>query len=85
MRCLAHIAIILCCALPGAPLLAAALEAGETGRIESVVDGDTVALESGTIVRLVGIQAPKLPLGRPGFVAWPAGVTLYYGGARRDR
>lgn len=85
MRCLAHIAIILCCALPGAPLLAAALEAGETGRIESVVDGDTVALESGTIVRLVGIQAPKLPLGRARLCGLARRVTLYYGGARLDR
>ncbi len=78
----------------------AALEAGEAGTVASVVDGDTVILESGLSVRLVGIQAPKLPLGREGFEAWPlAGesraalaaltlnkpVRLYYGGARRDR
>ena len=78
----------------------AALEAGEAGTVARVVDGDTVVLESGLSVRLVGIQAPKLPLGREGFVAWPlAGesraalaalilnkpVRLYYGGARRDR
>jgi hypothetical protein len=51
-------------------------------------------------VRLVGIQAPKLPKGRPNFVEWPlartaqaaleeliAGrpVTLAFGGARQDR
>ena len=46
--------------------MAAALEAGETARVVGVVDGDTVVLESGAVVRLVGIQAPKLPLGRPG-------------------
>ena len=43
--------------------------------VSDVVDGDTVRLESAidgvTQVRLVGIQAPKLPLGRPRFVAWP--------------
>ena len=37
----------------------------------TVVDGDTLLLEDGSEVRLVGIQAPKLPLGRPGFTAWP--------------
>ena len=36
-----------------------------------VIDGDTVVLESGLEIRLVGIQAPKLPLGRPEFEPWP--------------
>lgn len=73
---------------------------GETGIVASVVDGDTLVLESGLEVRLVGIQAPKLPLGRPDFVAWPRAeeakaalermalgqaVQLRYGGTRRDR
>lgn len=40
-------------------------------RITDVVDGDTVVLETGAEVRLTGIQAPKLPLGRPGFREWP--------------
>lgn len=76
------------------------LEAGERGRVVATIDGDTVALESGLEVRLTGIQAPKLALGRPGFVEWPlAGesrdalaalvqdreVALRYGGRRRDR
>lgn len=71
-----------------------------TARVTAVVDGDTVVLDDGSEVRLVGIQAPKLPLGRPGFRAWPlaeearlalaaltdgATVELAYGGARRDR
>jgi endonuclease YncB( thermonuclease family) len=53
-----------------------------------------------TAVYLVGIQAPKLPLGRPNFVAWPLAeeakaalegltlghrVALAYGGRRVDR
>ena len=37
----------------------------------TIVDGDTLLLEDGSEVRLVGVQAPKLPLGRPGFTAWP--------------
>ena len=56
-------------------LAAAGLEDGGRAVVSDVVDGDTVRLESAingvTQVRLVGIQAPKLPLGRPGFVAWP--------------
>ncbi len=78
----------------------AALEAGATARVVSITDGDTLTLDDGAVVRLVGIQAPKLPLGRPGFVAWPLAdearaaleelclgrrVTLYYGGRRSDR
>ena len=76
------------------------LRAGETGRVVEVVDGDTVVLDTGLSVRLVGIQAPKLPLGREGFVAWPLAdeakaalevlvlgrsVGLFYGGLERDR
>ena len=39
--------------------------------VQSVVDGDTVVLEGGKQVRFVGIQAPKLPLGRKSFKKWP--------------
>ena len=42
-----------------------------SGTVESVADGDTLDLEPGGTIRLVGLQAPKLPLGRPGFKAWP--------------
>ncbi len=91
-------------AVPGvAPALSQscdALEAGPSGRVVSISDGDTFDLEGGLTVRLVGIQAPKLPLGREGFEAWPLGdeakaaieelvmgheVALYYGGENRDR
>jgi len=76
------------------------LKAGETGQLRSVLDGDTLYLDSGLKVRLSAIQAPKLPLGRKGFEAWPLGeesktalqkltqgktLQLYYGGERRDR
>lgn len=78
----------------------AELADGGSATVTEIVDGDTVILGDGRQVRLVGIQAPKLPLGRPGFVAWPLAdeaksalaelvanrqVRLGYGGARRDR
>lgn len=76
------------------------LKPGEIDRVASIVDGDTLFLESGLKVRLSAMQAPKLPLGRKGFKAWPLGqeaknalfnllhnerVQLYYGGQERDR
>jgi endonuclease YncB( thermonuclease family) len=87
---------ILALALASGPVLAAT----GAGRIISVIDGDTAMLEGGAEVRLVGIQAPKLPLGRPNFTAWPLAedakralesialhqpVTLSYGGRDVDR
>lgn len=49
-----------------------ALKQGETGLAATVVDGDTLRLKDNAAdIRLVGIQAPKLPLGRKGFQAWP--------------
>ena len=83
-----------------ANVLAAALERGPRGAVVDVVDGDTVRLDSGRQIRLTGIQAPKLPLGRAGFQAWPLAeeakqqmerlslgrdVWLAYGGRREDR
>lgn len=83
-----------------APAHAFPLKADSSARVIEVIDGDTVKLASGREVRLVGIQAPKLPLGRRGFADWPlAGeakaklealtngktVTLHFGGARDDR
>jgi endonuclease YncB( thermonuclease family) len=41
-----------------------------SARVRAVVDGDTIVLDTGAEVRLTGIQAPKLPLGRKGFRAW---------------
>ena len=94
--------LLLLSSLPGA-LPADALEGlsrGGEGTVAEVIDGDTVALRSGEQVRLVGIQAPKLPLGRPDFPKWPLAdeakaaledlalgqpVTLWHGGAKGDR
>ena len=70
------------------------------GVVVEVVDGDTLVLDDGTRVRLVGIMAPKLPLGRPEFHTEPLAeqakaalaeltmgrrLTLSYGGRRLDR
>ncbi len=78
----------------------ATLDLAERAQVVEVIDGDTVRLDDGRQVRLVGIQAPKLPLGRPGFEAWPLAeeakaalsaltlgrdVGLGYGGRRNDR
>ncbi len=79
---------------------AAELVAGGAARVVEVIDGDTVVLDTGEQLRMVGIQAPKLPLGRSKFATWPlAGeakgalealaldrmVTLSFGGRRIDR
>lgn len=80
------------------------LTAGPRARVRAVVDGDTIVLaepiDGADQVRLVGIQAPKLPLGRRGFRTWPLAaeakaalealvlgkaVDLAFGGRRLDR
>lgn len=47
------------------------LNSAGSADVVRVVDGDTVVLSDRREVRLVGIQAPKLALGRPGFKSWP--------------
>lgn len=76
------------------------LRDGPRGVVTQVVDGDTVLLDNGLKVRLIGMQAPKLALGRDGFKAWPLaddaksgleklvlGKTMHlrYGGVEVDR
>lgn len=71
-----------------------------TGRVIRVIDGDTVELDTGPEVRMIGTQAPKLPLGRRDFKAWPMSteakttleamvlgknVQLHFGPADTDR
>lgn len=77
-----------------------ALRLGGQAKVVEVMDGDTVRLDDGSQVRLVGIQAPKLSLGRKNVSDWPlAGqardvlsqwvlgktVEMRYGGMDRDR
>ncbi|HPF45712.1 MAG: thermonuclease family protein [Alphaproteobacteria bacterium] len=69
-------------------------------RVIEIIDGDTLRLENNIEVRLVGLQAPKIALGRKNFNPWPLGneakdtlaalalnknVTLLYGGRKMDR
>ena len=85
---------------PSIALSCETLKPGLKGRVVEVTDGDTVVLDSGEKIRLIGMQAPKLPLGRVGFKKWPLAdeaqaflhefaygedVRVYYGGARKDR
>ena len=80
--------------------LPAGLTKGHAATAVEIVDGDTLVLDNGDEVRLVGLQAPKLPLGRKNFKAWPlAGeakaalseltkgrrLQLHFGGRRMDR
>jgi len=82
------------------PLVPPALTPERVATVVRIVDGDTLGLDDGTEVRLVGLQAPKRALGREGFVDWPladeamAGlgalalgrrVALAHGGRRVDR
>ena len=76
------------------------LRDGVRGTVTAIVDGDTLLLDTGRVVRLVGIQAPHLALGRPGLADWPMAaearaaledialgrhVRLRHGGAETDR
>lgn len=82
------------------PRLPHGLIADAPGTVATVIDGDTLTFTDGREVRLVGIQAPKLPLGRPDFEAWPLApqakqaltqlvedraLTPHFGGRRADR
>lgn len=100
--CWVLIAVLLCVWAPRVGLADSItkLEQGGSATVIAVVDGDTVVLDDDRQVRLVGIQAPKLPLGRKGFKKWPLAdaakkalerlvqgrmVELRYGGRRVDR
>ncbi len=76
------------------------LRDGARGTVTEIVDGDTLLLDNGLVVRLIGIQAPKLALGRDGHDDWPKGneakaalialalnraVLLRHGGEEIDR
>lgn len=86
--------------MPVAARACEGLRDGPSGIVRQVTDGDTVVLDSGLTVRLIGTQAPKLPLGRDGFEAWPKAdearaalealvlgkpARLAYGGEQQDR
>jgi micrococcal nuclease len=110
MRAMPVLLLLLCCVgLPAAAAdtdaeVRAKLLAGADATVKEVVDGDTVVIDppiaGAKQIRLVGIQAPKLPLGRKNFKPWPKAadskyaleamvrgrhVRLHYGGSRLDR
>ena len=87
-------------AVSTAALACADLRMAPGGVVVQVTDGDTVVLDGGLVVRLIGTQAPKLPLGRGDFETWPLApeakaalealalnktVQLGYGGEAIDR
>ena len=99
MRSILAISLALVCWLGSA-----SADTAHTAKVTEIVDGDTLfidpRLEDGNEIRLVGIQAPKLPLGRKNFDAWPLSteakdlisdltigeqVALSFGGSERDR
>jgi micrococcal nuclease len=68
------------------------LATGESGRVVDVRAGDALTLDSGLVVRLAGVEAPhgSAPGAQDATEALAAltegqTVTLFYGGARRDR
>ena len=102
LRCLVWLGLALVLALASESAHGAACDLikDKSGTVTEIVDGDTLFIDDGTQIRLVGIQAPKLPLGRRGFKPWPLAeaakselaalsegrtLTLSYGGSRRYR
>ena len=104
MRRIWRVLLLLLLAAASPALAEEAFRPGGEALVNAVVDGDTVVLESAVMganqVRLVGIQAPKLPLGRKNFPTWPLAaeskkalenlalgktVTLIFGGCDKDR
>ncbi len=90
------VSLTLVACAPSSPL--PNMEAGESGRVVRVIDGDALALNTGQSVRLIGMEAPALrPRGRePDTYAVEASrtledmamgreVRLYYSGMTRDR
>ncbi len=115
MRIAAVLVAALVVASPAAADQTAGLVSAGGGVARAVIDGDTLVLAleqpvpgaearapvgAQVEVRLVGIQAPKLPLGRQGFQPWPLAeqakaalgrltlgreLGLSFGGRRMDR
>ena len=92
--------LVLAVVAPARAATTAPLVEGGTATVGAVIDGDTLTLVDGRTVRLAGIQAPKLPLGRPEGTPWPLAdaaraalaalvldrpVRLSFAGGRTDR
>jgi micrococcal nuclease len=79
---------------------ACVLSAPQRGTVAQIIDGETLSLTDGTVVRLIGAKAPSSPLDWRGDDPWPmvaeakqalerlaagAEIELKYGGRRVDR
>ncbi len=77
-----------------------ALPSGGRALVKEVISGDTLVLADGRVVKLAGIQAPKMNAGLTRPFRWPVAeearaalavltrghsVTLHFGGLRQDR
>lgn len=97
--CLSLLLLLVPLHAKGAPNIPVPVEGHQADMLE-VIDGDTLSLSDGIMVRLVGIQAPKLSLGRRNFKDWPLAeqsrtalqqltqgqaLRLHFGGAQKDR
>ncbi len=86
--------------LLASPFASCPVAAADQHRVAAIINGDTLSLDDGRRVRLVGIEAPRPPLGLPPDVPWRLAeatkvvlaeiaqdreVTLRYDGAQGDR
>lgn len=98
--CLLLVAVILSSTVHAAPALKCELEAGPARAVVKVLDGETLALDDGTQVRLIGALAPRSLDGGAEDAAWPLehaaraelerlalgkSVELGFAGRRNDR
>jgi endonuclease YncB( thermonuclease family) len=87
-------------AFPSPPARACDLPPPEAGMVGGVIDGETLKLADGRIVKLIGAKAPLPPLGWRGDDPWPfvddarqalerlasgKSIELRFGGSRTDR
>lgn len=92
--------IIWLAGVPSPPARACDLPPPETATVLSVLDGETLKLADGRIVKLIGAKAPIPPLGWRGDDPWPfvdeakaalerlasnKAIELRFGGSRTDR
>lgn len=90
--------LVFLCVGCGAPSPLQTLEPGEEGRVVRVLDGDSLVLDTGLSVRLVGVEAPYFGRGDDPDQPYAEGarrlledltigrrVRLYYPGLTRDR
>ena len=103
--CFIRVLVVFGCSIPTvsvahAQVIPDQLEFLRSAHVRVVVDGDTLILTDGSVVRLVGIMAPRLPFGREEIpqqpfaqeardaldaLVWDQKIDLYIGGTSPDR